>query len=76
LLRAARADAYSGLLDLGRLAEMLDRVRGRITHKNLDHISPLAVPVMLEIGREAVYGEAADSLLAEAADELVKEAMQ
>ena len=34
----------------------------------------LAVPVMLEIGREAVYGEASDELLAEAADELVKEA--
>ena len=39
-------------------------------------MSPLAVPVMLEIGRELVYGEAADLLLAEAADELVKEAMQ
>jgi ATP-dependent Lhr-like helicase len=38
-------------------------------------VSPLAVPVMLEIGREAVYGEASDELLAEAADELVKEAM-
>ena len=37
--------------------------------------SPLAVPVMLEIGRESVYGEASDELLAEAADELVKEAM-
>jgi hypothetical protein len=36
---------------------------------------PLAVPVMLEIGRETVYGEAADALLAETADELVKEAM-
>ena len=32
-------------------------------------------PVMLEIGREAVYGEASDELLAEAAEELVKEAM-
>ncbi len=41
----------------------------------LDHVSPLAVPVMLEIGRETVYGEAADTLLAEAADELIKEAM-
>jgi ATP-dependent Lhr-like helicase len=38
-------------------------------------VSPLAVPVMLEIGRETVYGEAADALLAETADELVKEAM-
>jgi ATP-dependent Lhr-like helicase len=76
LLRAARADAATGLLDVRRLADMLSRIRGRIVHKALDHVSPLAVPVMLEIGREAVYGEAADSLLAEAADELVKEAMQ
>jgi ATP-dependent Lhr-like helicase len=31
---------------------------------------------MLEIGREQVYGEAADALLAETEEELVKEAMQ
>jgi ATP-dependent helicase Lhr and Lhr-like helicase len=75
LLRAARADAATGLLDLRRLGNMLARIHGRITHRELDRVSPLAVPVMLEIGRESVYGEAADELLAEAADELVKEAM-
>jgi ATP-dependent helicase Lhr and Lhr-like helicase len=76
LLRAARADAATGLLDVRRLGEMLSRIKGRIVHKALDHVSPLAVPVMLEIGREQVYGEAADSLLAESEAELVKEAMQ
>ena len=76
LLRAARADAATGLLDVRRLGEMLSRISGRIVHKALDHVSPLAVPVMLEIGREAVYGEAADTLLAETEAELVKEAMQ
>jgi ATP-dependent helicase Lhr and Lhr-like helicase len=76
LLRGARADAATGLLDLRRLSDMLARIHGRITHRALDHVSPLAVPVMLEIGRESVYGEASDELLAEAADELVKEAMQ
>lgn len=76
LLRAARADAASGLLDLRRLGDMLARIQGRITHRELDHVSPLAVPVMLEIGRESVYGEASDELLAEAAEELVKEAME
>jgi ATP-dependent Lhr-like helicase len=75
LLRAARADAATGLLDLKRLGDMLGRIQGRITHRELDHVSPLAVPVMLEIGREQVYGEASDELLAEAAEELVKEAM-
>ncbi|MFT4118075.1 ligase-associated DNA damage response DEXH box helicase [Bradyrhizobium sp.] len=75
LLRAARADAATGLLDLRRLGGMLARIQGRITHRELDRVSPLAVPVMLEIGRESVYGEAGDELLAEAADELVREAM-
>jgi ATP-dependent Lhr-like helicase len=75
LLRAARADAATGLLDIQRLGEMLSRVRGRIVHKALDHVSPLSVPVLLEIGRETVYGEASDTLLAEAADQLIKEAM-
>jgi ATP-dependent helicase Lhr and Lhr-like helicase len=75
LLRAARADAATGLLDIKRLGEMLSRIRGRIVHKALDHVSPLSVPVLLEIGRETVYGEASDTLLAEAADELIKEAM-
>ena len=76
LLRAARADAATGLLDVRRLGEMLSRIKGRIVHKALNHVSPLAVPVMLEIGREQVYGEAADVLLAETEAELVKEAMQ
>ncbi len=75
LLRAARADAATGLLDIRRLSDMLTRIKGRITHKGLVRVSPLAVPVMLEIGREQVYGEASDELLAEAADELVREAM-
>jgi ATP-dependent Lhr-like helicase len=74
LLRAARADAATGLLDIRRLGDMLSRIKGRITHRELMRISPLAVPVMLEIGRESVYGEASDELLAEAAEELVKEA--
>ncbi|QOF74151.1 ligase-associated DNA damage response DEXH box helicase [Aminobacter sp. SR38] len=74
LLKATRADAASGLLDVRRLAEMLSRIRGRIVHKMLDQISPLAVPVMLEIGKEPVNGEAHDSLLLEAAD-LIDEAM-
>jgi ATP-dependent Lhr-like helicase len=74
LLRAARADAATGLLDIRRLSDMLLRIKGRITHRQLDRVSPLAVPVMLDIGRESVYGEASDELLAEAAEQLVKEA--
>ncbi|MCZ4090409.1 ligase-associated DNA damage response DEXH box helicase [Sinorhizobium psoraleae] len=75
LLEATRSDAATGLLDIGRLGSMLKRIKGHITHRRLDHISPLAVPVMLEIGREAVQGEAHDFLLSEAADDLINEAM-
>jgi ATP-dependent Lhr-like helicase len=75
LMRATWADASSNLLDLKRLGEMLSRIKGRIVHKRLDRISPLAVPVMLEIGRERVYGDGEEDLLKEAADDLIAEAM-
>ena len=54
LLRATRADAAGGLTDLSRIAGMLARVKGRIVHMVLSRVSPLAVPVLLEIGRESV----------------------
>lgn len=75
LLKAARADAATGLLDIRRLGQMLTRISGRISHQPLDHVSPLGVSVMLEIGREAIYGEAADEILAEAEAMLIEEAM-
>jgi ATP-dependent Lhr-like helicase len=74
LLQAARDDAATGLLDLARLADMLERVQGHIIHKDLERVSPLAVPILLEIGREPVYGQAQDEILAEAAAMLVEEA--
>jgi ATP-dependent Lhr-like helicase len=76
LLRATRQEASAGLLDIVRLGAMLGRIQGHIVHEALDHVSPLAVPVMLEIGRESVYGEASEQLLAEAEAVLVSEAMQ
>ena len=54
---------------------MLSRIKGRIVHKDLERISPLAVPVMMEIGKEAVAGEANEMLLSEAADDLIAEAI-
>ena len=75
LLRATKADAAGGLTDVRRLSDFLARVEGRITHKELDRISPLAVPAILEIGRERVDGSATDELLEQAAAELIAEAM-
>ena len=76
LLEAAWADAATGLLDIGRLGDFLRRIKGNIRYKALDRVSPLAVPVLLEIGRELVYGGGtAEHILREAAADLVREAM-
>jgi ATP-dependent Lhr-like helicase len=67
LLRATRADAATGLIDVGRIAAMLARVKGHIVHMVLSRVSPLAVPVLLEIGRESVRSDIdEDTMLAEA----------
>ncbi|MBV6656147.1 MAG: DNA ligase-associated DEXH box helicase, partial [Devosiaceae bacterium] len=74
LLQATWADAATGLLDIARLGTMLARIEGRITHQRLERISPLAVPIMLEVGREPVHGEARDQVL-EDAEAMIDEAM-
>jgi ATP-dependent Lhr-like helicase len=75
LLKATWADAATGLLDVRRLAERLQRVQGRIVHQALERVSPLAVPVLLDIGKEAVPGGYVDDLLGEAAAQaLIEEA--
>ena len=74
LLRATRADAAGGLTDIGRIGEMLARIKGRVHHVKLKRVSPLAVPVLLEIGRESVRSEGGDDLLLEEAA-LVAEAI-
>jgi len=67
LLRATRQDAAGGLVDVARIGLLLARARGRIRHNVLDRVSPLAVPALIEEGREWVAGGAEDALLAEAA---------
>jgi ATP-dependent helicase Lhr and Lhr-like helicase len=74
LLRAAWDDAADGLIDVHRLGAMLKRIKNQIIHKALDRVSPLAVPVLLEIGKVSVPGEARDTLLQEAAEEMMSEA--
>jgi ATP-dependent Lhr-like helicase len=74
LLQAAFADAGEGYLDLKRVGALLRRVKGKIVHMNLDHVSPFAAPVMLEVGRVGVQGAAEDAVLEDAAS-LIAEAM-
>ena len=67
LLEAAWADARTLMTDIGRLGDVLDSAAERLVHVELDRVSPLAVPVMVVIGRENVpQGGADDELLLEA----------
>ena len=75
LLRATRTEAAAGLTDIRRLADMLVAVQGQIRHRALRRVSPLAVPVLLDIGREPVAGDSVDALLTEDAEALIAEAM-
>jgi ATP-dependent Lhr-like helicase len=71
MLRITRAEALSGLVDFGRIEEMLDRVRGRIDHVSPPHVSPLAAPMLLEMGRVQISGAAEARLMAEEAKRLL-----
>ena len=77
LLRATRQDAAGGLTDVSRLAEMLVRFQDKIEHVHLSRVSPMAVPVMLDIGKEGVASasSAMDELLDTSAAALIGEAI-
>jgi ATP-dependent helicase Lhr and Lhr-like helicase len=74
LLRATRSDAASGLIDVGRIAAMLARVTGNIVHMVLSRVSPLAVPVLLEIGRESVRTTTDEEAMLAEAEAIIAEA--
>ncbi len=75
LLTAAWADARGKLTDIDRLAGLLEAATASLDHVRLDRVSPLAVPVLLEVGRESVPGAADTALLIEA-EALAAEAMR
>ena len=75
VLQATYQDAATGLLDVRRAGELLGRIKGHIRHVDLDRISPLAVPIMLEKGRNRVESGDDNELLMEAAENLIAEAM-
>jgi ATP-dependent Lhr-like helicase len=75
LLRAAWDDARARMTDVGRLADLLDRAAGTMLHVDLPRVSPLAVPVLVLIGRERVSSGTADDQLLIEAEALAAEAM-
>ena len=70
LLKATRQDAAKGLTDISRLSNMLKKFNNKIDVKYLDKASPLAIPILLEIGKETVHGEVEEELLVELEKEL------
>ncbi len=76
LLEAAWADARTRLTDVGRLADVLDRAGEQLVHVRLGRVSPLAVPVLVMIGRESLPNGAADDDLLVEAESLAGQAMR
>ena len=76
LLRAAWDDARGRMTELGRLARLVDRAAETMVHVDAKRVTPLAIPLMVVIGREAAPAGAADEALLMEAEALVEEAMR
>jgi ATP-dependent Lhr-like helicase len=76
LIEAAWADARARMTDVERLGGLLDRAAERLVHVELDRVSPLAVPVMVMIGRESLPQGAIDEELLLEAETLAGTAMR
>ncbi len=74
MLDITREEAMKGLIDFGRVEEMIARTQGRIDLVQLDRVTPLAAPLFLEVGRVPVKGLAEERLLAEEAARLMDDA--
>ncbi|WP_116082856.1 ligase-associated DNA damage response DEXH box helicase [Tropicimonas sp. IMCC34011] len=74
LMQITREEATRGLVDFGRIEQMLDRIEGRIDHAILTRVSPLAAPMFLEMGRVPIKGRAEARLVEEEAERLMEAA--
>ena len=74
MLRITREEALRGLVDFGRIEEMLTRTGGRIDHVTTGRVTPLAAPLLLEAGRVPIAGEGRERLLEAAAERALAEA--
>jgi ATP-dependent Lhr-like helicase len=76
LLRAAWDDARARMTELGRLVRLVDRAAATMVHVAADRITPMAVPLMVIVGREALPpGAEADETLLMQAEQLAEAAM-
>ncbi|AUH64759.1 ligase-associated DNA damage response DEXH box helicase [Paracoccus zhejiangensis] len=73
MLRITTDEARRGLVDFDRIEEMLDR-SPRLDHRMLDRVSPLAAPLLLEVGRVPIAGQGRERLAEAEAAALMAEA--
>jgi len=76
LLRAAWDDARTRLTELGRLVRLVDRAAATMVHVQLDRITPMAVPLMVIVGRESAPAGTAEEALLYEAEALAAAAME
>ncbi len=74
LLQITREEAMRGLVDFGRIEELIARIDGQIDLVRLDRVSPFAAPLFLEMGKVPVKGMAEERLLAEESEKLLRTA--
>ncbi|MBS1300843.1 ligase-associated DNA damage response DEXH box helicase [Loktanella sp. SALINAS62] len=74
MLDITRQEALRGLVDFGRIEEMLTRTAGRVDHVTLTRPTPLAAPLLLEAGRIPVAGKGRERLMEETAAQLMRDA--
>ena len=72
-MRITAAEAGRGLVDFGRIEEMLDR-SPVLDHRQLDRVSPLAAPLMLEMGRVRIEGQGRMRLAEQEAEAMMQAA--
>ncbi len=74
LMQITREEALRGLVDFARIEALLKDVENRIDHVVAPHVTPLAAPLLLEVGKIPVQGGSAEErLLAQETESLMND---
>lgn len=76
ILKEKREDEEKGILEIKRIGEMMESVKGNIMKKKIEKIQKMEMKVMIEIGRERVEGEGDEMMIEEEEEDIVREEMK
>ena len=74
LLKATKIEAMQGLVDFGRIENMLEKTKNHIIHVDLKRPSPFSAPLLLEAGRIPIHGSAIELMLDSEINSLISDA--